>query len=273
MSDIRKKLYEVIFEADTRAGRIFNEVLLSIIVISVVLVMLESVISVRIKYLHTLRVLEWIITGIFTVEYLTRIWVVDRPGKYIFSFYGIIDLLALLPTYLDVILTGGHSLIVLRLFRLLRVFRILKLSQYSTAGMQISKALWESRQKITVFIFFVLTLAVIVGTMMYLIEGEKNGFTSIPTSVYWAVVTLTTVGYGDLSPLTGVGQLLATVVMILGYAIIAVPTGIVTAAMIKMKSATNTQVCSKCMHDKHEDDATYCKRCGTRLDIHKKAQP
>lgn len=257
-------MYEIIFEADTRAGRIFNELLLGIILASVILVLLESIGAIRIKHLQLLRNLEWIITGIFTLEYLARIWVVDRPLKYILSFYGIIDLLALLPTYLDVIFTGGHSLIVLRLFRMLRVFRILKLSQYSRAGRLLYMAMWESRQKISVFIIFVLLIAVIIGTVIYLIEGEKNGFTSIPVSIYWAIVTLTTVGYGDLSPSTGVGQFFATIVMIMGYAIIAVPTGIVTAALIAKKQI-NTQICSNCYFDKHDDDAEYCKRCGTRL--------
>jgi len=270
MSNLRKRLYEIIFEADTRAGRIFNEVLLSIILFSVVLVMLESVQSIRIRFLRPLRILEWIITVVFTVEYITRLRVVDKPVKYMLSFYGVIDLLALLPTYLDVILTGGHSLIVLRLFRVLRVFRILKLSQYSYAGKLLTKAMWDSRQKISVFVFFVLLLAVIIGTIMYLIEGEKNGFTSIPIGIYWAIVTLTTVGYGDLSPATGLGQFFSSIVMILGYAIIAVPTGIVTAALITRKHDTNTQVCSNCMFDKHDDDATYCKRCGSLLDFNKK---
>lgn len=266
MSPVRKRLYEIIFEADTKAGRIFNEVLLIIILLSVILVMLESVGAIRIKYLNQLRFLEWVITGIFTLEYIARIWVVQRPYKYILSFYGIIDLLALLPTYLGVIFTGGHSLIVLRLFRMLRVFRILKLSQYSKAGKLLYLAMWDSRQKISVFIIFVLLVAVIIGTVIYLIEGEKHGFTSIPKSIYWAIVTLTTVGYGDLSPSTGLGQFFATIIMILGYAIIAVPTGIVTAALIT-KTHTNTQICSNCFYDKHDDDALHCKRCGTRLDI------
>lgn len=262
----RKRLYEIIFEADTRAGRLFNVILLTIIFVSVILVMLESVYHIRIKYLQQLRILEWIITGIFTIEYIARLWVVNKPLKYIFSLYGLIDLAALLPTYLEVIFTGGHSLIVLRLFRMLRVFRILKLSQYSSAGRYIMLAVWDSRQKIIVFTLFVLTLAVIIGTMIYMIEGEKNGFTSIPVSIYWSIVTLTTVGYGDLSPSTGLGQFLASLVMIMGYSIIAVPTGIITAAIIKRKPSKNTQICSKCMLDSHEDDARFCKRCGNKLE-------
>lgn len=265
ISKIRKRLYEIIFEADTRAGRLFNEVLLIVILVSVFLVMLESVGVIRLKYLHFLRTLEWIITIIFTIEYLVRIWVVDKPARYIFSLYGLIDLLALLPTYLDFFFTGGHSLIVIRTLRLLRVFRIFKLSRYTRAGRLIAGAMWNSKEKISVFIIFVMTLAVIFGTLMYLVEGEENGFTSIPTSIYWAIVTLTTVGYGDLSPVTGLGKFLSSMIMIMGYAIIAVPTGIVTAAIINKRNENNTQVCSKCMFDRHEDDAIYCKKCGTKL--------
>lgn len=262
-------MYEIIFEADTRAGRLFNEVLLFIILVSVFLVMLESIGAIRLKYLQLLRILEWIITIIFTIEYLVRIWVVDKPVRYIFSFYGLIDLLALLPTYLDFLFTGGHSLIVIRALRLLRVFRIFKLSRYTRAGRVIALAMWNSKEKISVFIIFVVTLAVIFGTLMYLVEGEENGFTDIPTSIYRAIVTLTTVGYGDLSPTTGLGQFLASLIMIMGYAIIAVPTGIVTAAIIAKKGENNTQVCSNCMFDKHDDDALFCKRCGAKLEVPK----
>ncbi|MBN2273143.1 MAG: ion transporter [Bacteroidales bacterium] len=266
MLKIRNRLYEIIFEADTRAGRIFDIVLLIIILCSIFIVMLESVGSIRVNHFYVLKTLEWIITLIFTIEYITRIWVVNKPVKYILSFYGLIDLFALLPTYIGVFFVGGHSLIVIRAIRLLRVFRILKLSRYSRAGRIIASAMWESRAKISVFLIFILTLALIIGTFMYLVEGEKNGFTSIPTSIYWAIVTLTTVGYGDLSPVTGVGQFLASIVMILGYAIIAVPTGIVTASLLSAKGSVNMQVCSNCLYDKHDDDALFCKKCGARLD-------
>jgi voltage-gated potassium channel len=261
----RKRLYEIIFEADTRAGKLFDLALLVIILISIGLVMLESINRIQMQYSVLLKSLEWAITFIFTIEYIARVWVVEKPVKYILSFYGIIDLLAILPSFLGLFLVGGHSLIVIRALRLLRVFRVLKLGRYTRAGRLIASALWQSREKIIVFILFVLTLSVIIGTLMYLIEGEQSGFTDIPTSIYWAIVTLTTVGYGDLSPATGLGQFLASFVMILGYSIIAVPTGIVTASLINRQINTNTQVCPKCMYDKHDDDALFCKKCGESL--------
>ena len=261
---LKKRLYEIVFEADTRAGQLFDASLLILILLSIFIVMLESMSQIRAAYLRELRILEWIITGIFTVEYFTRIWLVKRPLGYILSFYGIIDLLAILPTFLSLFFTVGHSLMVIRALRLLRIFRILKLSQYTKAGRFLLNAIWSNREKIGIFFVFIITLTTIVGTMMYLIEGEENGFTDIPTSIYWAIVTLTTVGYGDISPVTGLGKFFASVVMILGYAIIAVPTGIVTASLI-VKGSTNTQVCSNCFYDKHDDDALFCKRCGNSL--------
>jgi voltage-gated potassium channel len=265
MLKIKKRLYEIIFEADTRAGRIFDEVLLVVILFSIFVVMLESIESIRLRHVVLLKTLEWVITAIFTIEYIARLWVTDKSLKYVFSFYGFIDFLALLPTYLGIFFVGGQSLVVIRVLRLLRVFRILKLSRHIRAGRLIAGALWNSREKISVFIVFVLTLAIIIGTLMYLIEGEKNGFTDIPTSIYWAIVTLTTVGYGDLSPATGLGRFLSSFVMILGYAIIAVPTGIVTASLLGKKNL-NTQACSHCMFDDHDDDALFCKKCGASLD-------
>lgn len=266
MKELKQKLYSIIFEADTREGKLFDEILLGTIIFSILLVMLESVPTIRVRYHTLLRSLEWVITAIFTLEYLTRIWVVNRPWKYVFSFYGMVDLFALLPTYLGLLFTGGHSLIVIRAIRLLRVFRILKLSRYTRAGRLIAGALWHSREKISVFIIFVLTLALIIGTVMYLVEGEKAGFTDIPTSIYWAIVTLTTVGYGDLSPVTGLGKFLASLVMILGYSIIAVPTGIITASLLGKRENYNTQVCRNCLLEKHDDDARFCKRCGASLE-------
>ncbi len=266
MKELKQKLYSIIFEADTREGKLFDEILLGTIIFSILLVMLESVPTIRVRYHTLLRSLEWVITAIFTLEYLTRIWVVNSPWKYVFSFYGMVDLFALLPTYLGLLFTGGHSLIVIRAIRLLRVFRILKLSRYTRAGRLIAGALWHSREKISVFIIFVLTLALIIGTVMYLVEGEKAGFTDIPTSIYWAIVTLTTVGYGDLSPVTGLGKFLASLVMILGYSIIAVPTGIVTASLLGKRENYNTQVCRNCLLEKHDDDARFCKRCGASLE-------
>ncbi len=265
MLKFRKRLYEIIFEADTRAGRIFDEVLLVTILISIVLVMVESLSGISDENKRILRILEWIITFIFSMEYLARIWTVDKPAKYIFSFYGIIDLLAILPTFLGLFITGSQSLMVIRALRLLRVFRILKLGRYTRAGRLIAATIWRSKEKIVVFILFVFTLAIIIGTLMYLIEGEEHGFTDIPTSIYWAIVTLTTVGYGDLSPVTGIGQFLASFVMILGYSIIAVPTGIVTASLMGKHDNLNTQTCSECMFDKHDDDARFCKKCGAPL--------
>lgn len=265
MNKTKDKLYEIIFEADTPAGKMFDLVLLVVIFISVVLVMLESVPSIRGQYQGLLRMLEWIITGIFTVEYVLRIIIIKKAVRYITSFYGVIDFLAVIPTYISLFLVGSHSLAVIRILRMLRIFRILKLSRYTQAGRSLARAIWASRTKINVFIFFVFVLVIVIGTVMYLIEGEEHGFTSIPSSIYWAVVTLTTVGYGDISPETPLGQFIASIVMIMGYAIIAVPTGIVTAEIIKPSSEGNTQVCPNCLHDKHDDDAVYCKKCGARI--------
>ncbi len=265
MKDIKEKLYEIIFEADTREGKAFDVVLLFVILLSIALVLLESVPSFRTKFGSELRIMEWVITIVFTVEYILRILIIRKPIRYIFSFYGIIDFLAVIPTYLSLFIVGSHSLVVIRVLRLLRVFRILKLTRYTNAGRTLARAMWASREKISVFIFFVLTLVIIIGTLMYLIEGETHGFTSIPQSIYWAIVTLTTVGYGDISPQTSFGQLLASIVMIIGYAIIAVPTGIVTAEIIKDTKSQNTQVCPNCMYDLHDNDALYCKKCGSKL--------
>ena len=268
MSKFKSKLYEIVFESDTRAGRVFDGTLLIIILFSLFVVVLESVDHIRAGYYRELRIVEWIITIIFTFEYFARLWLTKRKIRYIFSFYGIIDLLAILPTYLSIFFIGGQSLLVIRALRLLRIFRIMKLSEYTSAGRYILTALISSREKIGIFFTFVIMLSIIIGTIMYLIEGEASGYTDIPTSIYWAIVNLTTVGYGDISPVTGLGKFFASVVMIMGYAIIAVPTGIVTASFL-VKRSVNTQVCSYCLYDKHDDDALYCKRCGTSLDINK----
>ena len=265
MSKTREKLYEIIFEADTPYGKLFDVALLIIILISVALVMLESVPSIRNNYQSSLRIMEWIITGIFTVEYILRIAIIRRPLRYIFSFYGIIDFLSVIPTYIGLFIVGSHHLVVIRILRMLRIFRILKLTRYTQAGRSLARAIWASREKISVFIFFVIVLVVVVGTIMYIIEGEEHGFTSIPSGIYWAIVTLTTVGYGDISPETPMGQFMASIVMIMGYAIIAVPTGIVTAEIINPSREGNTQVCPNCLHDNHDDDANYCKKCGAKI--------
>ncbi|WP_319231382.1 ion transporter [Draconibacterium orientale] len=265
MSSTKQKIYEIIFEADTPAGKLFDVALLFVIIISVALVLLESVPAIRDNHYQLLRILEWCITIIFSVEYMLRVAIVKKPLRYIFSFYGIIDLLSVLPTYIGLVIAGSHSLVVIRILRLLRVFRILKLTRYTLAGRSLAKAIWNSREKISVFIFFVTMLVIIIGTIMYLVEGPEHGFTSIPRGIYWAIVTLTTVGYGDISPGTPLGQFIASIVMIMGYAIIAVPTGIVTAEIINPTSNKNTQVCPQCLHPSHDDDAVFCKKCGSRL--------
>ncbi|WP_321997181.1 ion transporter [Draconibacterium orientale] len=265
MSSTKQKIYEIIFEADTPAGKLFDVALLFVIIISVALVLLESVPAIRDNHYQLLRILEWCITIIFSVEYMLRVAIVKKPLRYIFSFYGIIDLLSVLPTYIGLVIAGSHSLVVIRILRLLRVFRILKLTRYTLAGRSLAKAIWNSREKISVFIFFVTMLVIIIGTIMYLVEGPEHGFTSIPRGIYWAIVTLTTVGYGDISPGTPLGQFIASIVMIMGYAIIAVPTGIVTAEIINPTSDKNTQVCPQCLHPSHDDDAVFCKKCGSRL--------
>ncbi|KAB1159920.1 ion transporter [Tenacibaculum aiptasiae] len=262
----KEKLHEIIYEADTPAGKLFDIVLLIAIIASIVLVMLESVNSINAKYGEILNISEWLITILFSVEYIVRIVSINRPQKYIFSFYGVIDLLSTLPKYLAIFFTGTHSLVALRALRLLRVFRILKLARFIGESNNFMKALKASRAKIAVFLFFVLILCVILGTVMYLIEGGDNGFTSIPRSVYWAIVTLTTVGYGDIAPHTPFGQFIASIIMILGYGIIAVPTGIVSSEMVKVNDINlNTQSCPSCSYEGHDDDASYCNHCGSKL--------
>lgn len=264
---IKAKLYEIIFESDTKSGKLFDVILLAVIVLSIVLVMLESVPSIELNYRYILKFLEWSITIIFSLEYCLRIWIVSKPKTYIFSFYGIIDFLSILPSYLGLFFIGTHGLMVIRALRLLRVFRILKLNRYMSGGIVIIRALKQSRYKISVFLFAVLTMVVIIGTMMYLIEGAENGFTSIPRGIYWAIVTLTTVGYGDLAPSTALGQFIASFVMIIGYAIIAVPTGIVTAELSKPNRVEPSgQVCENCLSEGHDIDDKYCRFCGSKLE-------
>jgi voltage-gated potassium channel len=269
----RNQLHEIINEADTPMGKAFDLILLILILLSVLLVMLESVVHIDVNFHTHLYVGEWIITIFFTFEYIARIITVNKPSKYIFSFYGIIDFLSTIPLYLSLVLAGSSYLLTVRALRLLRIFRILKITRYIGASNQLVKSLLLSRAKILVFLLFVLIISVITGTLMYLIEGEKSGFTSIPTSVYWAIVTLTTVGYGDISPATPVGQFLASFIMILGYGIIAVPTGIVSAEYSRSRSKeddyvhVNTQVCINCGAARHRDDAAFCHKCGTSLEV------
>jgi voltage-gated potassium channel len=266
MTISKERLYTIIFEADTPEGKCFDVALIVVILLSIILVILESIDSVRAGFQIELKIAEWMVTSLFTLEYLLRIWVLKKPWKYVKSFFGIVDLLAILPSYLGLIFIGSHSLLVIRALRLLRIFRIMKLTRYITASLTLVRAIKASFEKILVFLFCVLTIVIIFGTMMYIVEGEENGFINIPTSIYWAIVTMTTVGYGDISPATPLGQFLAGVIMILGYGIIAVPTGIVTAQMIQKPVSGNTQVCPNCMFDKHDDDARYCKKCGVKLE-------
>ncbi len=261
----RHWLHDVIYEADTRAGKAFDVVLLILILLSVLAVMLETVESLDLKYHKTFFTTEWIITGLFTIEYLARIFTVRKPRHYILSFFGIVDLLSILPTYIGLFIPGAHSIMMIRALRLVRVFRIFKLARYTRAGKHIALALKHSRPKIIVFLISVLTIVSIIGSAMYLIEGRTNGFTSIPQSIYWAIVTLTTVGYGDISPVTPLGKFLAVIVMLLGYGMIAVPTGLVTAELVsknKDDDHHNTQACLSCGREGHADDAEYCKYCG-----------
>ncbi len=263
----KSKLHEIIYEADTKQGKWFDIILILTIILSIVLVMLESVEDFDKKYHNFLNISEWIITILFTFEYIARIVTIKKPSSYIFSFYGIVDLLATIPKYVSLIFGGGHALITLRALRLLRVFRILKLARYLGASTKLVSALKASRTKIVVFLFSVLVLTIILGTVMYLIEGPENGFTSIPYSMYWAIVTLTTVGYGDISPHTPIGQFIASLVMILGYGMIAVPTGIVTSEITRAEKPvnTNTQHCSNCSAEKHLDNSEFCYKCGGKL--------
>ncbi len=266
-ADFKKKVHDIIFEADTFAGKLFDELLLVFILLSVTVVMLDSVPVYHAKYHIFLSYSEWFFTIVFSLEYIFRIWTTSKPRTYIFSFYGIIDFLSIIPTYLSLFIINSHFLVVIRILRLLRIFRVLKLIQFTGASNLLIKSFKNSRHKITVFFLFVLLLVTIIGSLMYIIESPETGFTSIPRSIYWAIVTLTTVGYGDIAPQSTLGQAFASIVMLLGYAIIAVPTGIITSDIIQesRNTNTNTQVCSNCSADNHDDDAKYCKYCGEKL--------
>ena len=261
----RTRAYEVIFESDTAAGRAFDVALIATILASTAVVMLESVSAVRSRYGDLLRGLEWFFTLAFTLEYLLRLRCVGRPLKYATSFFGVVDLLAILPTYLRWSLPGAQYPLVIRTLRILRVFRVLKLVHYLAEMETLTAALRASRRKILVFVTGVLAMVAILGSLMYLIEGPENGFTSIPRGVYWAIVTMTTVGYGDIHPRTNLGQALASCVMILGYGIIAVPTGIVTAELTQSRKPVSGQACPQCSAEGHDVEARYCKTCGAGL--------
>lgn len=261
----KNKLYEVIFEADSPSGKWFDIILLWTILISVLVVFLESISELRFLYGDLFFYLEWFFTILFSIEYILRIISTKKPSGYIFSFYGVIDVLAILPTYLSLIIAGSQYLLVIRILRLLRVFRIFKLTYMVKQATILRRALIASRGKIAVFLFAVLTMIVVIGAVMYVIEGPENGFTSIPFSMYWAIVTMTTVGYGDVSPQTPLGQIFASFVMIMGYAIIAVPTGIVSVEIADVTRKQNTQVCPSCFKEGHDPDAKHCKFCGSLI--------
>lgn len=262
----QQRLHTIIFEADTPAGRAFDVLLLVSIGLSVLVVFFESVPDIRARYGPLLLRIEWIFTILFTVEYLLRLLSVQQPLRYAVSFFGVVDLLSILPTYLSLLIPGTQYLLVIRILRLLRIFRVLKLVEYLQEANILRRAILASRRKISVFLFTVITLVVIIGALMYVVEGEQHGFTSIPISIYWAVVTLTTVGYGDLSPQTPAGRLLATLVMLIGYGIIAVPTGIVTFELSRAATLeVSTQACPSCGAEGHDSDAVYCKYCGSQL--------
>lgn len=262
----RARLHEIIFEADTRAGRLFDLALIWSILISVFAVLLDSVRSIRDAHGELLGGLEWFFTLLFTIEYALRLFCIGRPLRYATSFFGIVDLLAIAPTYLSLLLPGSQYLLVIRILRVLRIFRVLKLARFIHEANALVRALRASSRKVAVFFSAILALVVVFGSVMYLIEGEANGFTSIPRSIYWAIVTMTTVGYGDISPSTPVGQAVAALVMILGFAIIAVPTGIVASEMSRAQpGAVSTQACPECSSEGHEAGARFCKDCGARL--------
>ncbi len=269
-SKFKNRLQSIIFETDSRSGKLFDIFLIIAIIVSVVVVILDSVPELSKNNHQIFVIIEWVITFIFTLEYILRVIITKKPIKYVFSFYGIIDLLATIPSYLGILFTGGSSLLVFRSLRLLRIFRVFKLSRYTSAGVVLRKSLNASKAKIGVFLTAVFTVVIIIGTIMYLVEGEASGFTSIPKGIYWTIVTITTVGYGDIAPITGFGQFIASLTMLTGYAIIAVPTGIVTAEISQQNrlmkiNAKNTKTCNDCLTDDHDDEARYCKHCGAEL--------
>lgn len=263
---LRARLHQVIFEADTRAGKAFDIALFLLIMASVAVVMLDSVAEFHARHGVWLYRAEMLFTGLFTIEYVLRLYSVARPLAYARSFFGLIDLLAIIPGYLSLLMPGAEYLLIVRLMRLLRIFRVLKLAEYFRESQVIVTALVESRRKITVFIFSVILVTIVAGALMYVLEGPAHGFTSIPMAVYWTIVTITTVGYGDLTPQTPLGKLLASAIMVLGYGILAVPTGIVTAQMVQSKKMLpTTQACPACGAEGHDSDAKFCKFCGERL--------
>lgn len=265
-NELRLRLYRIIFGTDTRAGKLFDEVLIFTILCSVAVLMLDSVITIHNGFNQALIILEWLFTLIFTLEYATRIYCSPNRWKYIFSFYGVIDLLSILPTYLSIIFPGTNYLLMIRLLRVLRIFRIFKLVRYLNEANLLVTAIYQARRKVLLFFFVVLNLAIIFGSLMYIVEGPENGFTSIPRSIYWTIVTITTVGYGDITPKTPLGQIIASIAMLTGYCIIAVPTGIFTAELAhEMQRERNLIVCPNCGKNGHEKDAVFCSACGSEV--------
>lgn len=267
-NDWREKIHRIIYESETKAGKAFDVALLFCILTSIVVVMLDSVHPLHERYGDIFYALEWTFTGIFTVEYILRLISIRKPYKYVFSFFGVIDLLAIIPSYLSVFFVGAQSLLVLRALRLLRIFRIFRLVHFLSEMRFLSVAIANSLRKISIFILFVLTCVVILGSVIYLVEDDSSGFTSIPQSVYWAIVTITTVGYGDVAPATPLGKFIASFIMLLGYGIIAVPTGIVTTEMAQQASRNRgraNNACPNCGKEGHDMDARFCKFCGEKL--------
>ncbi len=267
---LRDNLYRIIFGTDTPAGRRFDITLIVVILLSVSAVIIHSVDSINEQYGDTLRMAEWIFTLLFTAEYIIRLYCSPKPLHYVRSFYGMVDLLSCLPTYIAIIFPGANQLLIIRLLRVLRIFRVLKLFRYMTEASLLMKSMKAARRKIFIFLFSVLVVVTIFGSLMFIIEGPDNGFTSIPKSIYWAIVTVTTVGYGDVTPHTFLGQVVASLAMLTGYAIIAVPTGILSAEiMTEMNKVRLTTRCSNCEKTGHEADAEYCRYCGTELPLRK----
>ena len=263
MSNLKEKIKVIIFGTNTPTGKLFDLILIISIVLSVALVMLDSVAELQQKYGIYFRQMEWAFTLLFTIEYFLRVFTIRRPSSYIFSFFGIIDLLSLVPTYLSLLLPGAQVFSVIRVLRVLRIFRVLKLIQFMGEAELLKQAMLASRRKIFVYLFFVVNLVIILGSVMYLVEGEASGFDSIPRSIYWSIVTLTTVGYGDISPATNLGQAIAAIIMIMGYSIIAVPTGIVTSAMTF--SDKSKSLCIVCNNNNQSEGAKFCNNCGAKM--------
>lgn len=262
----KKKMYNIIFKADTFYGKLFDEILLVLILASIIIVMLESISDFSEKYFDFLYYSEWIITLIFTLEYILRIISAPDKKKYIFSFFGVVDFIAIVPAFIGLMYPGVTPLLVIRSIRLLRIYRVLKLTRYIKAGNLLIISLRSSFRKIFIFMVFVLIMVILLGSLMYVVEDGKNGFYSIPLSIYWAVITLTTVGYGDIVPVTGLGKFIATFIMLLGYSIIAIPTGIVSAELSREKTKKiKTKICSNCSESEHHEDSSYCKSCGHPL--------